>query len=93
MKTALRQARKILEHIERRCGCSTQLTHASVMAADLVRVLQEHEACAGRAYTAYCAAVGGKAFNGDPLPDWETFRADPAKKKQSDAWVEAVKVI
>lgn len=51
------------------------------------------ESAAGRAYTAYCAAVGGKAFNGDPLPDWETFRADPKKKLQSDAWVAAVKAI
>lgn len=41
----------------------------------------------GKLYTAYCIAVGGKAFNGDPLPDWETFRADPTKKKQSDAWL------
>jgi hypothetical protein len=38
-------------------------------------------------YTAYCAAVGGKAFNGDPLPDWKTFAADPTKKKQCDAWL------
>lgn len=24
-------------------------------------------------YTEYCKAVGGVAFNGDPLPDWDTF--------------------
>lgn len=42
---------------------------------------------AGQFYAVYCAAVGGKAFNGDPLPDWETFRADESKKVQSDAWV------
>jgi hypothetical protein len=42
---------------------------------------------AERLYTIYCAAVGGTAFNGDPLPDWKTFRADPSKTKQSDAWV------
>ena len=41
---------------------------------------------AGILYETYCAAVGGKAFNGDPLPKWEEFRADPAKKKQADAW-------
>lgn len=45
------------------------------------------EKLAGELYTAYCTAVGGKAFNGDPLPDWATFRADPSKQKQSDAWV------
>lgn len=38
-------------------------------------------------YTTYCAAVGGVAFNGDPLPDWATFAADPAKTKQSEAWL------
>lgn len=45
----------------------------------------------GEGYNAYCAAVGGKAFNGDPLPDWQTFRADANKKLQSDAWVAAIK--
>ncbi len=44
------------------------------------------ETLAGQLYTAYCAAVGGVAFNGDPLPDWATFAADLAKKKQADAW-------
>lgn len=39
-------------------------------------------------YEAYCAKVGGVAFNGDKLPSWAEFRADPAKKKQSDAWLE-----
>lgn len=42
---------------------------------------------AGIAYETYCRKVGGKAFNGDPLPDWTTFRSDPKKKVQSDAWV------
>lgn len=40
-------------------------------------------------YTTYCAAVGGVAFNGDPLPDWDTFVSDPAKTKQSEAWLAA----
>jgi hypothetical protein len=44
---------------------------------------------AGEMYTTYCAAVGGKAFNGDPLPDWATFAADESKKKQSQAWLSA----
>lgn len=46
------------------------------------------ETVAGCLYTTYCKAVGGKAFNGDPLPDWKTFRADPTKQKQVKAWVE-----
>jgi hypothetical protein len=45
------------------------------------------EQAAGVLYEEYCSQVGGKAFNGDPLPDWATFRADPSKLKQSDAWV------
>jgi len=42
-------------------------------------------------YTTYCEAVGGKAFNGDPLPDWDTFSSDETKKKQSNAWIETAK--
>jgi hypothetical protein len=47
------------------------------------------EDSARRMYGAYCIAVGGKAFNGDPLPSWVVFRADPNKKLQSDAWLSA----
>lgn len=45
------------------------------------------ELVANRFYTVYCKTVGGKSFNGDPLPDWKTFRADPTKIKQSDGWI------
>jgi hypothetical protein len=45
------------------------------------------EELAGLLYDTYCAEVGGIAFNGDPLPKWAEFRADPSKQKQSDAWV------
>lgn len=48
---------------------------------------------AKRVYEAYCLAVGGKAFNGDHLPDWETFKNDPAKSVQSNAWIVAAKAI
>lgn len=44
-------------------------------------------AVAGKLYDTYCEAVGGKAFNGDPLPAWEDFRADTEKTPQSDAWM------
>ncbi len=47
------------------------------------------EIVAEELYRTYCAAVGGVAFNGDPLPEWAAFSADPAKKKQSDAWLAA----
>ena len=41
-------------------------------------------------YNDYCQAVGGIAFNGDPLPDWEEFQSDPNKVKQSSAWRQSV---
>lgn len=42
-------------------------------------------------YDKYCAGVGGKAFNGDPLPPSAEFFADPNKIKQSEAWVATAK--
>jgi hypothetical protein len=47
------------------------------------------EETAGQLYTKYCEAVGGVAFNGDPLPAWDEFSKDPAKEKQSKAWIAA----
>ncbi len=41
---------------------------------------------AEKLYEGYCADVGGKAFNGDPLPSWEKFSADPSKQVQVNAW-------
>jgi hypothetical protein len=52
----------------------------------------EAEILAERLYAAYCKAVGGVAFNGDPLPTWEEFAADPKKRKQADAWRAAAEV-
>lgn len=43
-------------------------------------------------YDKYCLAVGGKAFNGDPLPQWPDFVADPLKQKQVLGWLEAARV-
>jgi len=48
---------------------------------------EETEKVAGELYEAYCKAVGGKAFNGDPLPSWEDFRKDTSKRTQSDGWI------
>lgn len=45
------------------------------------------EFVAAHLYTRYCKAVGGVAFNGDPLPTWEQFVADPEKAKQVAAWI------
>lgn len=44
---------------------------------------------AKKLYEAYSKSVGGVAFNGDPLPNWEEFSEDPSKKKQSNAWLDA----
>lgn len=41
---------------------------------------------AGVLYETYCAAVGGKAFNGDPLPSWEEMSKDSSKVKQTEGW-------
>ena len=48
--------------------------------------VEDPETRAGRLYDAYSAAVGGKAFNGDPLPSWDDFSTDPEKEKQANAW-------
>lgn len=44
---------------------------------------------AGLMYEAYCEAVGGLAFNGDPLPKWEEFVNDKTKIKQVNGWIKA----
>ena len=62
-------------------------TDARSLFAERVRTEQQIDDLANELYTVYCKAVGGKAFNGDALPDWRTFRADPAKMKQSEAWM------
>jgi hypothetical protein len=48
---------------------------------------------ANTAYTAYCRAVGGVAFNGDPLPTWEEFSSDDSKQKQVNAWIEVARAL
>lgn len=40
-------------------------------------------------YTTYCDSVGGKAYNGDPLPSWRKFSTDPKKEKQTRGWLDA----
>lgn len=37
-------------------------------------------------YTAYCEAVGGRAYNGQPLPSAQEFWDDPTKTAQAKAW-------
>lgn len=42
-------------------------------------------------YDTYCESVGGKAFNGDPLPNSSEFFNDPTKQKQAKGWLDAAK--
>lgn len=37
-------------------------------------------------YDIYTAAVGGKAWDGKPLPCGKDFMSDPTKQKQADGW-------
>jgi hypothetical protein len=53
--------------------------------------LEEH--FADMAYTVYCQAVGGYAFNGDKLPTWDEFKNDPTKQKQVAAWIAVGRMI
>ena len=39
------------------------------------------------AWETYRQEIGGKAWNGDPLPDWTTMRNDPAKQKIVRSWI------
>jgi len=56
------------------------------------RFSEEADELAGKMYDAYCVEVGGKAFNGDPLPLWSEFGSDPNKQKQADGWRVAAQV-
>ncbi len=63
------------------------------LGAALVEVFEaiQEQKLAAAMYTEYCQAVGGKAHNGDILPDWKTFSEDPYKQLQSQGWVAAAK--
>lgn len=41
---------------------------------------------AGQLYTEYCTMVGGKAYDGKPLPTWKEFSADSSRLIQFNAW-------
>lgn len=56
-----------------------QLRHCS-------RAPKQPAELAGVLYETYCAAVGGKALNGDPLPSWEEMSKDTSKVKQTEGW-------
>lgn len=48
---------------------------------------------AARIYDTYCEAVGGKAFNGDPLPHSSEFFNDLTKEKQANGYRKAAKAM
>ena len=67
-------------------------TKASIASCtDLQRTGEEMEQfaenTAKKLWESYCDRVQGTAVDNAVLPDWETFRKDPAKKRQSDGWV------
>jgi len=117
VRNASKKALELCYQIER-CGASTELTQASIMAsalsAELNAMLSDLQrdayqsasakpqpplgrmsvkdamstmAIAVPLYETYCKSVGGKAFNGDPLPTWREFHADTTKQKQVNAWL------
>jgi hypothetical protein len=43
---------------------------------------------AGYLYEEYCKSVGGKAHDGQPLPNWATFILDTAKATQAKGWLD-----
>lgn len=53
--------------------------------------METYEEIAEELYETYCEFVGGKAWNGDPLPEWSVFRADPKKRLQSEGWIAVAK--
>lgn len=100
MKTITEQALELCYAIEE-AGASEQLTKCSILASDLRQRVAELEKPvstaaiaerAARMYDVYCQAVGGVAFNGDPLPSSAEFFADPKKEKQATAWIAAASV-
>lgn len=48
--------------------------------------MPDMEQIAGQLYETYCHLVGGIAFNGDALPNWEEFSKDESKQKQANGW-------
>lgn len=42
---------------------------------------------AGYLYEEYCKAVGGKAYDGKPLPNWQEFSGDNTKVNQLHGWL------
>ena len=52
----------------------------------------EVEEFAGILYTRYCEEVGGKGFDGSPLPTWREFASEPAKAAQFQAWVQVARL-
>jgi hypothetical protein len=74
-------------------GTGNDKIDAAQQELDKLEALLEPNGLAERLYTAYCAAVGGKAYDGKPLPSWQVFRADPTKRVQSDAWVAVARAV
>jgi hypothetical protein len=51
-----------------------------------------YERAGQTAYDAYCREVGGRAFNGDPLPTWQEQR-ERDDQKIPNAWCAAAQAV
>ncbi len=47
----------------------------------------EIEKIAAQLYGTYCDALGGLAYDLQPFPSWTGLRSDPAKRRQTSAWL------
>lgn len=63
-----------------------------VLGQDLKSELK-HEKLAKQLWDTYRAHVGGTAVDNRILPDWNTFRSDPEKSRQSAGWLKMAEVL
>lgn len=57
------------------------------------RVFSKEVELAKLMYDTYCQAVGGKAYNGDPLPTSEELFSDKSKTVQANGWYEVAVMV
>lgn len=62
------------------------VSSSSSMSVTCLRSAVQQENLAKKMWDTYCESVGGTAIDNHALPDWETFRLDPEKRRQSDGW-------
>lgn len=71
----------------------TKPVETPVSAVDLLVLSDTDHTLGQAAWDAYSQSVGGKAYNGDPLPSWGVMREDPRKQHLVKAWVAAARAV